>query len=258
MRAIPWLLSLSLLGCRPPPEAPAELEELTAWLFEKVRDGSDEELTVGVDNLDAWLDRHFDEATEGYTVDNLSEAVAGEADGRDPDLSDLVGASVATVLSGSLTEVERTHLLANQMKVFEGEYNSFDRTFDGDPSCFVDQECATEGARTQSVNNYPLGLELGVDFRTEWRWIEAADGPTVVYRTWLRRPADVNVDWLAVNYQYFVGVNMPHNGKTRRLQTTWIAASLGDTPVPEDMALNMVVDGMVGSDETLNEWLTGE
>lgn len=258
MRATPWFLCLSLLGCRPPPEAPAELEQLTAWLFDKVRDGTDEELTVGVDNLDAWLDRHFEEATEGYTVDNLSEASAGAADGRDPDLSDLVGASVATLLSADLTRVERTHLLADQMQVFEGEYLSFERTFDGDPSCFVEQECPTERGRTQSVNNYPLGLELGVDFRTEWRWVEAEDGPTVVYRTWLRRPADVNVNWLDVNYQYFVGVNMPHKGKTRRLQTTWIAASLGDTPVPEDMALNMVVDGMVGSDETLNDYLTGD
>ena len=50
-------------------------------------------------------------------------------------------------------------------------------------------------------------------------------------------------------------MNLPHNGRTRRLQTTWIAAELGDSPVPEATALNMVIDSMVGSDEKLAEWM---
>jgi hypothetical protein len=255
-RVVPFALLLT--GCRPPPDAPAELEVLTSWLYGRVADGSDEELTVGVDNLARWLDGRMDEALEGYAVENLPEKTAHAADGREGPLDGLAGASVAGRIDAPLQDVMNAMMVEDQMVVFEGEYISFERRFDNGPRCFVRGDCETEAARTQSVNNYPLGLELGVDFRTQWRWVEAADGPTVVYRTWLRAPADVNKDWLGVEYQYFLAVNMPWNGGTRRLQTTWIAASLGDTPVPEDMALNMVIDGMAGTDERLQEYLVGE
>jgi hypothetical protein len=258
MRIVMCSVALLLSGCSPPPDAPEQLEELTSWLFGKVRDGTDEELEVGVNNLTNWLDGRYAEASEGYTVDSLSQATAGAADGRDPELGDLVGASVATSLNFSLDRVEHAMMLDDQMDVFEGEYEAYDRDFDGQPRCFVKRECLTEGARTQSTNKYAMGLSMDVDFNSEWRWVEAKDGWTVVYRTWLRKPADVSADWLGVNYQYFVGVNMPHNGKTRRLQTTWISASLGDTPVPEATALNMVVDAMANTDETLSSYLAGD
>ena len=80
----------------------------------------------------------------------------------------------------------------------------------------------------------------------------------MVYRTWLAESADVNRDWLAVEYQYFLGATLPHRGVTRRLQTTWIAAALGETPVPEDMAINMVIDGMIAGDAELDEWIGGD
>lgn len=257
-RPLLLLLPTAMLACRPPPDAPAELEELTSWMYGKVETGTDEELEVGVENLVAWLDGRMDEATGGYTVDNLPAKTAHAADGRSGPLEGLVGASVATRLDAPIEDVVEAMLLHDQMEVFEGEYIAFDRSFDNNARCFARGECAAEGARTQSVNNYPLGLELGVDFNTQWRWVEGPDGPTIVYRTWLRDAADVNKDWLGVNYQYFLGVTMPRGDRTRRLQTTWIAASLGDTPVPEDMALNMVIDGMAGTDETLEGYLLGE
>jgi hypothetical protein len=258
MRAIMCSAALLLSGCSPPPDAPQELEQLTTWLFGKVRDGTDEELEVGVNNLANWLDGRFDEASEGYTVDSLSEKTADAADGRNGDLSDLVGASVATSLPFSLDRVEQAMMLKDQMDVFEGEYEKYDRTFEGQPRCFTNRECLDIQARTQSTNKYPLGLSIDVDFSSEWRWVKADAGWTVVYRTWLRAPADVSADWLGVNYQYFVGVNMPHKGKVRRLQTTWIAADLGDSPAPETQALNMVVDAMAGTDDTLTDYLNGD
>jgi len=257
-RLVHVLLPVALTACRAPPEAPAELEELTSWLYGRVETGTDEEMEVGLGNLVAWMDTRFEEATEGYTVDNIPEDIAHAADGRSGPLEGLVGASVATRIAASIDDVAEAMLVHDQMEVFEGEYISFEREFENDIRCFARGECATEKARTQSVNNYPLGLELGVDFNTQWRWVEGPDGPTIVYRTWLRDQADVNKDWLGVNYQYFLGVTMPRDGQTRRLQTTWIAASLGDTPVPEDMALNMVIDGMTNTDATLETYLLGE
>jgi len=257
-RALLLLLPTAMLACKSPPAAPAELEQLTSWMYGKVGSGSDAEMESGVANLSAWLDGRMGEATAGYTVDNLPMETAHAADGRDGPLDGLVGASVATRMAAPIGDVVHAMMVEDQMRIFEGEYLAFERDFDGSVRCFARGVCVDEGARTQSVNRYPLGLELGVDFRTQWRWVEGPEGPVVVYRTWLQRPADVNKDWLGVNYQYFLGVTMPDGGQTRRLQTTWIAASLGDTPVPEDMALNMVIDGMSGTDETLEAYLLAQ
>ena len=215
-------------------------------------------MEVGLGNLVTWLDGRFDEATASYTVDMALEEIAHSADGRSGPLEGLVGASVATRVDASFNEVTDAMLLHDQSEVFEGTYVSFEREYDGDMRCFASGQCPTESATTRSVNNYPLGLEVSVEFTTQWRWVEGPDGPTIVYRTFLRDAAEVNKDWLAVNYQYFLGVTMPRSGRTRRLQTTWIAASLGDTPVPEDMALNMVIDSMVNADATLETYLSGE
>ena len=162
-RFVPLALPLAMLGCRPPPEAPGELEELTSWLYARVDTGTDEEMEVGLGNLVTWLDGRFDEATAGYTVNNLSEEIAHSADGRSGPLEGLVGASVATRVDASFNEVTDAMLLHDQSEVFEGTYVSFEREYDGDMRCFASGQCPTESATTRSVNNYPLGLEVSVE-----------------------------------------------------------------------------------------------
>lgn len=249
------LASLGLAACKAPPEAPDKLESLAAYLFEHAGDEEPDALKVGVENLDRWLDANVEEARDGYTIHTLSiDAIDGV--GVDPAHADgLVGAAVATTLPKGPKRVTRALTKGDPTKVFADTYTVYERDWIDDPDCFLDQDCASAGLRAHTVSAYPMSLEVTSDIKAEYRWVELDDGVAMVQRTWLRRPADVSKDWVAVPAQFFLSVNLPHNGRTRRLQTTWIAAELGDSPVPEATALNMVIDSMVGSDEHLAEWM---
>jgi hypothetical protein len=248
-------LSLVCVGCAAPPDAPDKLEDLAAYLFDHAGDEDPEALKAGVDNLDRWLDAHLEAAREGYTIDTLSTA-AIDGVGVDPVHAEgLVGAAVATHLPRNPKRVTRTLTLADPTAVYPDTYTVYERDWIDDPQCFVAQDCETASVRAHTVSAYPMSLEVTSDFKAEYRWVELDDGMAMVQRTWLRRPAEVSKDWVSVPAQFFLSVNLPHKGRTRRLQTTWIAAELGDTPVPEATALNMVIDSMVAGDEELAEWM---
>ena len=145
---------------------------------------------------------------------------------------------------------------ADATKVYPETYDRYERSYYGDADCFVAQDCMELSLRAETLSAYALGLEVDADFQGDYRWIESEHGLALVQRTWLEKPAEVSADWISVPAQYFVSVNIPRsNGKTMRLQSTWIAAELGDTPVPEATALNMVVDSMRKGDEELAAWV---
>jgi len=259
MRAVlrPSLAVLTTLavGCAAPPEAPEKLEELAAFLFDHADDDDPEALAVGVENLDAWLGRNLEEAREGYTINTLS-AAAIEGVNVDPEHAEgLVGAAVATTLPKGTKAITKALTLADPTKVYPDTYSTYEREWIDDPHCFVDRDCESADMRAHTVSEYPMSLEVTSDFKAQYRWVETEAGMAMVQRTWLRRPADVSKDWVSVPAQFFLSVNIPRDGKTLRLQTTWIAAELGDTPVPEATALNMVIDSMISGDEELAEWV---
>jgi hypothetical protein len=244
-------------ACKAPPEAPAALEELAGYLFAHAADDDPEALIVGVDNLDAWLRKNEAEAAEGYTISRLPKAAVGALDQRERSVDGLVGAAVSQVLAPAPKRVTRALVIDDPTEVYPDTYSRYDRSYDGEPRCFVQGDCESLSLKADTESSYPLGLTVGADFVAQYRWIEAEAGLTMVQRTWLRRPAEVSVDWMSVPAQYFLSVNIPDGSGTRRLQATWIEARLGDTPVPEDMALKMVNDSMIQSDAELEAWLSG-
>lgn len=249
------VLIVAPAGCKAPPTAPRDLEQLAGWIYGKVRDGSDDELTIGVNNLETWLRNNYAEAEEGYRINELDRAVANAADGRNPDLSEVVGAAVADSLPVGPPDVAWSAVYDDPMEIHPDTYISYERDWVGDVTCFPDASCAMALAWNTSENQYPLGVRVKVEFGGEYRWVDTDAGPAIVQRTWLTGPADINVDWLSVDYQYFLAVTMPYNGMSRRLQATWIGASLGDAPIPENVALKMVVNSMIQADEDLAAWL---
>ncbi len=250
--------ALLTIGCGKPPEAPGKLEDLAGYMFEHMGDEDTDALEAGVENLDSWLNKsdHLSLTMEGYTISQLPESAVDALDARDRDVDGLVGASVATVLRPGPQKLSRVLVKADPTKVYPGTYSRYERSYTTDPDCFVAQDCDSARLRAETVSAYALGLEVTADFKAEYRWVESEHGLALVQRTWLERPAEVSVDWIGVSAQYFLSVNIPRaNGKTLRLQGTWIAAELGDTPVPEATALNMVIDSMRTGDEELAAWV---
>ncbi len=244
-----------VVACKAPPQAPAKLEELATYIFQHMGDEEPDALEAGVANLDVWLSDNIESAREGYTVSKLS-AKAMEDVGVDSKFAEnLVGAAVATNLPKSPKAVTKTLVTADLTRVYPDTYSVYERDWVEGAGCFHTQECDVGTLKAHTVSQYPLSVEVTSDFKAEYRWIEMDRGLAMVQRTWLRKPAEVSADWLSVPAQFFISVNFPQNGATLRLQTTWIAAELGDSPIPEATALNMVIDSMVTGDEELTEWM---
>jgi hypothetical protein len=250
-----------LPACRKPPEAPAKLEALAGYLFEHMGDEDTDALSVGVHNLDKWLDGNFEATLEGYTIENPSGGALGTLDGKERKTDGMVGAAVASRLDEGVAKATKVLTQGDFTKVYEGSYLQYDRTYSDSASCYNAKECEELAFKVYSVADYPVLGELRANFKAEYRWVEfqrSEDGEPLfasVQRTWLVKPADVDVDWLTVPAQYFLGVNIPHEGGTRRLQATWILAELSNGPAPESVALNLVVGSMQDSDVMLNDWL---
>ena len=139
----PLLLSL---GCRPPlPDAPTELDALIHHFFDEL-DGDDAPLVgAGAENLDAWFDA-TDQVEDGWAsgaVSDLSEAQIDDLEMMtwEPDPSLAVGVYIATVVDCSLDQVVELTLEPDQLAMFPGNYDAYERTFDSDPDCFSDGGC---------------------------------------------------------------------------------------------------------------------
>ena len=100
-----------VLGCKPPPQAPADYEQLLDYIFAHSGDEDDAELVAGLTNLQAWIDESDTTAlVEGNSISVLSESSVETLEG-DHKLEGLKGVSLltdssynSTVLMESLTQ----------------------------------------------------------------------------------------------------------------------------------------------------------
>lgn len=263
MRALLVVVSLSIMGCRRPPEAPAELDELCKYMYSHMSDEEDDYLAAGVVNLSAWLDANIEQTSEGYVVQNLDQDVVNGLDGEERDVTDLVGAAVGYDSAFDVQTNANAVVLQDQGEIYPDTYTLYERTWrepeEGKkPTCFDEAECVYAEADNHSIASYPLSLEAETWSRAQYRWVESDIGLAMVHRTWMTDPAVLSLDWINLEHQFFMTITLPlEDGRARRLQATWMVASLGDAAVPEATALNMVVSSMQGTAEDLEAWLNG-
>jgi hypothetical protein len=233
-----------LVACGPP-QAPETLDDLSSFLFEHTWDEDEAYLEVGIENLDTWLDTHFEATAEGYEVTNLSqEAVASlEGDGRTVD--GLMGAAVGYDVAYPSEDIVLAMAFEDPLILYPGDYEVYTRDYQTDTECFKTIECKTLEFFQHVIVNYPLGIQIEADSRTQYHWVETQHGWSGVYRNWSRSPPVINKSWLTVDQQYYVAVSIPKaDGTTRRVEAMWVKAEIGNANVPEGMALNMTINTM--------------
>ncbi len=250
-----WALLAAATGCARPADAPGTLDELCGYLFEHFQDEDPAAVAEGMTNLQVWLEDNIEETAEGYVVTNLAQEAVDALDDNDRDLSDLVGAAIGFEHEASISQLATTSILTDPMALYPDEYSSYVRTFESDSDCFFDRTCDDLYVHNSIVANYPLGLTVTSEVTGEYRWFELDSGLAYLQRTWLDQPAEVSLDWLGVPEQYFMVVNMPFQGQTVRIVATWIVAEVGDSSVPENMALDMVIDSLISSEATLASYI---
>jgi hypothetical protein len=260
-RVLPRLLAPGLLlgGCRPA-EAPATLDELSAYLFAHVADEDDEALVAGTENLRVWMDANLEATLAGYTIDNLDqETVDALPDGLQRDLVDLVGAAVGN--DSAMDAEENTFAVTwpEQEEIYPDTYVSYDREFtENTRECFLAHDCDWLVSLTESVASYPLNIEMSMGFWAQYRWVPTEQGNALVYRTWLDGPAEISTDLLTVDSQFYLGVILPAGDRSVRLMATWMVATIASASVPEGLALDMVIDSMVEQAATSDAWLQAQ
>lgn len=174
------LLFPLLLGCKGPPQAPAELSELCSYFFTHMGEEDDEALAMGIENLAAWFGENGTEAPEdGFEVTQIDVETAYAL--PDIDLSatsqeefqdGLVGAAVVNVHAHALDDLAYAIVGADQMEVFPSDYQAFERTFlDGDCTvdAFLDLACDQVEAYNYSEASYAGLLQVKSENRAQWR-----------------------------------------------------------------------------------------
>ena len=150
-----WAGSLLVVACRPP-EAPETLDELASYLFEHTWDEDERYLQPGLANLEAWLQEHFEETSEGYEVTNISAEAVSSVALEDRDLTDLIGAAVGYDVALPADQVVDLMLYEDPVAMFPGDYDAYDREFLSNEECFRDRSCLTTELYVSVVANYPL------------------------------------------------------------------------------------------------------
>lgn len=250
------MLAFALLACKPPPDAPDELDELVGYLFAHVATEDEDYLLAGASNTDTWLEQRLAETLEGYAVDDLSEEVVSALGEGERDLSGLAGAAVGHDSIHGVETLVETMLRTDPLEIYPETYASFERDDGGQLDCFLDGDCDLLDAEVWADQSYALGLQVQTNSRVQYRWIDTPNGRAMVQRTWLRSPADVSFDWLAVDQQYYVWLMVPQpDGTSRSIQATWVVAQFSGDDVPEDLALQLVISSMSGQSQTLDDYI---
>ena len=251
-------LSVCTIACGPP-DAPETLDDLSSFLFEHVWDEDEAYLEVGLANLSAWLDDNFESTHEGYGVTNLSQEAVSTLEGDERSVEGLMGAAVGYDVAYSTDEVVMAMAFEDPLVLYPGDYEVYTRDYQTETECFKSRDCLTMEFFQHVIVNYPLGIQIEADSRTQYHWVPTPHGWAGVYRNWSRSPPDLNKSWLTVDQQYYMAVSMPKaDGTTRRVEAMWVKAGIGDANVPEGMALNMTIDTMLSTGPKLEAYFEAQ
>jgi hypothetical protein len=145
MRPSPPTLLFLLAGCKMPEPAPTELDELVHFFFAQTDEQEHERIVEGAENLVAWYEANAvgEQPVTGGVISDLSQERIDALEELEwsPDPSLCAGVFVISQLSCDLDSAAAISLEPEQTEVFEGNYKSYERSWDSDPDCYVDGRC---------------------------------------------------------------------------------------------------------------------
>ena len=247
-----------LTGCGAPPEAPDKLEDLCTYVFAHFDDEDPAELEAGLQNLDSWLNTRDNLAltVEGYQITNLDEAAIAGIDTSTQKVSGLVGAAVANQHPWTLRQMAVATVTADWAEVVPKNYDVYERTFHKDKSCFPGKDCERIAATSYGEAKFAGLINVVTRNRIQFRWVETEElGWVLIHRSWLTEPAEVSLDGIEVNAQYFLAMTLPDGNDATRVQATWMDSEYGALPVTDDGAKREIVKSMRKQGEAIDDWL---
>lgn len=230
-------------------EAPADIEELCAYLYENEEEP--EQLAIGLASLDVWLTTRTDEEP-GFNLPPLTEADVQDVTwDTSRDLADALGGVADAASPHSLQQHVAFILLPDQSVVDHDDYAQFDREFLVGGDCFGARDCERLETWNTIIKTAAFGIEIPYEYGKDYQWVDfaAADGttqPAVVSRGWVGEPSfDASGDnGIYTSFTLDVFLGRPDGG-IHRVQALWTETKLViDEFVSEEFLYGELIDGL--------------
>ncbi len=263
---LPLAVLLATAGCREaPPEAPTELDDLVHFFWQQM-DGTDAALVgEGGDNFATWYD--------GTEVDDggWSTGMVSELDGDEVALLDrmewepepalAVGVYIALETACTWDQMMTIYLEPDQLELFPGNYDAYERHFDSDPDCFFDESCDVVDWHSDYEDSI-VGLSMSYLMYSRMRrfWYEDAGGDetqVILGRNYMPAAADENIATAGFEQSYHIEAYVPRGpDHTLHLYALWNYGYIEG--VDDDVAFwpNQYLDGLIEWDERIQELCT--
>lgn len=192
------------------------------------------------------------------------EALTPEAiDTLEPELEEqptLLGIVKSRDFPYTVEDLAYTNFLVHPRDVFTNPDAINERTYIGDPECFVNQECDELAYDAILQRFLPLNIDATIYFKTAIRWVDSDLGPVFVQQRWLTDTPDVSVDWIHLNHGYSFAITFPVEDddgemQSKQIEHIWGDIALGDIPLPEEGAFMVANDVLGGILRQFEEYL---
>lgn len=257
------LVSIATIGCKPPVEAPADLNELSLYLFENFSNEGTDELAAGALNLEAQLsglDLTGDVDDRSWSLTTLSGEQLGDLTATPgADASNQLPVAVAAQFEGSMDDQLGLILDSNQVCIVGDGYVYYDREFTSDTACFEDGSC--ELLQMTNVARYESFLaNVWLQEKLEARRVELEDGRVaIIERGWIEEAfySDSGDDvW---EQRYGLDFYLPKTdggSEMYRFFAFWSSADIGG--VGDDAYASLAVSGIEDGFVNENAFVAGE
>ena len=257
-RLLPLLL-IGSVACKRPPEAPQELDELSAHLYWSWGQEDAAEREVAVANLMAFLegiDRSGNLQDRAWELSPVTEEDLWDVrwpEERNP--ADVLGVSVARDSDYSPEQHAWLQIQVDQVPA-EPSANAYTREFldVDDPECFLDGSCDPLFT-LNDVTRQNVLISVTFDLYKDFRWVETEHGPALFARSYVDQVWTGDGGNNSILQSYSCDLWMPDgDGGSWRYQTLWSESDVSSSEALTIATLKSSIDNILETgDEVLAE-----
>ena len=242
-----------LLACRSPDPAPTRIEELLGWMYTHAEDDDTDTLAEGFTNADAWLDQHFDETLQGYTVDALTAEQLAVVDAPDASAEGLRGVAVGYPYTVDADQVAHGFMEWRENDLYGSEDEDSATLVSGDTACFADGSCDWVDLDVYLITDVGFGIQIETWMRYQYRRVPTDQGDILLMRVWSYQAPEITTDLFAIDQIYQIWMLLPSEDGFRSLQGEWVDARVLKDDLDIDVVMKIWVSGLIGNEEDLEE-----
>lgn len=247
-------------GCQPPPEAPTELSELSAYLFAHWEDEDETLLSQGLQNLydffsDVDLSQDYNDLA--YALDPLTEDHI-DVPHPDGDAEDQLPVGLVTASEFRPATHTEVIILEDQTPVEPNSPDTYDRMFHDpdDPGCFPDRSCTLIRSLNDIVKDN-LVMTIPYEMDKDFRWvpvrIDDEDDWGILSRSWCEEAGYGEAGNTSIDQSYSIDVFLPDGDAGLRYMALWSASTIPG--VEDDVAQGTIKYGMNQIFEATEDYL---